>query len=45
MKEALEVCRICTNKIKLSNIEKHVKNCQKKGLLKQELHQKNKEIH
>jgi ribosome-interacting GTPase 1 len=37
MKEGLEVCRICSLKIRLDEIQKHVKVCQRRGCLKQEL--------
>jgi hypothetical protein len=40
----LEVCRICSSKIKLENMEKHVKGCQKKCLLKQQIEERNARI-
>lgn len=37
MKQTREICRICSHKIKLEAIQKHVRNCQKQSLLKQQL--------
>lgn len=40
MEEAEEVCRICSAQVKLFNMERHVKSCQQKYLLKRQLEQK-----
>lgn len=37
MKNSLEICRICFQQIKLSQLEKHVNTCAKKSHLQLEL--------
>ena len=40
----MSVCRICSYKIKLENMEKHVKLCQKKCVFKQQVEDLNAKI-
>lgn len=44
MSEAAEVCRICFNKVLLRNVKQHVRGCQKRNILKQNIEEKKYEL-
>lgn len=44
MSEAAEVCRICFNKVLLRNVEKHVRECQQRNILRQNIEEKKSEL-